>query len=348
MTQRRWIVLAIGQCVLIVVLIGLQFRHPPGGAVPGGDARPDRPDHPAAAVVPFTVQLTPEVVAASGIRSAALQALNVAAVDPDWAEVQSATPLAEARLRLQQADAEVDQWPVQVAAARLELERQRALFQQSGTTSQRVVDQAQASLRQLEQRAEAAQATRADVQAAVQAEFGAMVLDALRTPGGGALAEVLNGAQVLLLVASAADTGASQGEVLQTDGTPLHTVARRFAPATHALASTAAPSWYWLAKAAGLRAGQRVRLMPAASVHRGGTGVLLPEAAVVWQSGSAWIWQPSAAGTFVRRSVIPGAAVKGGWLVSAGLSPGQTVVVEGAQLLLSEESRAQIRNENGD
>jgi hypothetical protein len=53
--------------------------------------------------------------------------------------------------------------------------------------------------------------------------------------------------------------------------------------------------------------------------------------------------------TFVRRPVdtsqeLPG----GGWFNAEGFGPAEEVVVRGAQLLLSEELKFQIRNENED
>jgi hypothetical protein len=50
----------------------------------------------------------------------------------------------------------------------------------------------------------------------------------------------------------------------------------------------------------------------------------------------------------VRKEVATGNEVPGGWFNAANFEPGDEVVVSGAQLLLSEEQKFQIRNENED
>lgn len=74
-------------------------------------------------------------------------------------------------------------------------------------------------------------------------------------------------------------------------------------------------------------------------------GVLIPEAAVVWWQGKAWCYQQVAAGRFSRREVPTANPVAGGWFVPRRAEPGETLVVSGAQLLLSEELRSQLQME---
>ncbi|MET1083519.1 MAG: metal transporter, partial [Burkholderiales bacterium] len=84
---------------------------------------------------------------------------------------------------------------------------------------------------------------------------------------------------------------------------------------------------------------------------RGGAardGVAVPWAAVVYPGGKAWAYVQTGTDEFARRAVETGAAVEGGWFNDKGLEPGEAVVVSGAQLLLSEELKYQIRNENED
>ena len=75
-------------------------------------------------------------------------------------------------------------------------------------------------------------------------------------------------------------------------------------------------------------------------------GVRIPASAVVWWEGKAWIYRQQQEGEFERIEIPTGHAVPDGWFVAKGangLSDADRVVVTGAQLLLSEELRSQIR-----
>lgn len=72
-------------------------------------------------------------------------------------------------------------------------------------------------------------------------------------------------------------------------------------------------------------------------------GVLIPSAAVVWSHGKAWIYIQKNGTSFVRQEISVKAPVEGGWFEKTRPSPGEKIVTRGAQLLLSEEFRAQIQ-----
>ncbi|MHB8754931.1 MAG: efflux RND transporter periplasmic adaptor subunit [Candidatus Acidiferrales bacterium] len=75
-------------------------------------------------------------------------------------------------------------------------------------------------------------------------------------------------------------------------------------------------------------------------------GVMIPESAIVWWQGNAWVYQQTAPGRFARRLVPTNTPLENGIFVSSGFSPGNEIVVRGAQALLSEEFRSQIQPED--
>jgi hypothetical protein len=77
-------------------------------------------------------------------------------------------------------------------------------------------------------------------------------------------------------------------------------------------------------------------------------GVVIPVSAVVWHAGKAWAYVELGEEKFERREVATANELDGGWFNSGEFSAGEEVVVSGAQLLLSEEFKHQIRNENED
>ena len=72
------------------------------------------------------------------------------------------------------------------------------------------------------------------------------------------------------------------------------------------------------------------------------SGVAVPRAAVVRQSGKAWIYLQTGPDLFARREVVLEDPIADGWF-SRSPMPGDRVVTSGAQTLLSEEFKSQIQ-----
>ena len=74
-------------------------------------------------------------------------------------------------------------------------------------------------------------------------------------------------------------------------------------------------------------------------------GVVIPRSAMLRHGGRAWIYVKIADDKFERRDVVLHSPTSGGWFVTSGAADGEDVVADGAQLLLSEELKAQIASE---
>ena len=103
-------------------------------------------------------------------------------------------------------------------------------------------------------------------------------------------------------------------------------------------------TYYYSAPAELLRVGMRVNV---SSTTNAKTGVVIPNSAVVWYGGKAWAYFKSRPDQFVRKAIETETEANGGWL-NAHVENNAEVVVSGAQLLLSEEFKFQIKNENED
>lgn len=73
--------------------------------------------------------------------------------------------------------------------------------------------------------------------------------------------------------------------------------------------------------------------------------VKIPAAAIVWLQGRAWAYFRSGPKTFARREVATDAPAPDGGYFVKNVADGTRVVSRGAQMLLSEEFRAQIQEE---
>ena len=75
------------------------------------------------------------------------------------------------------------------------------------------------------------------------------------------------------------------------------------------------------------------------------SGFLIPSAAIVRMSGKAYVFVQTAANDFVRREVTLEPSLPEGFVATAGLRVGDRLVVQGAELLLSEELKSQLATE---
>lgn len=71
-------------------------------------------------------------------------------------------------------------------------------------------------------------------------------------------------------------------------------------------------------------------------------GAVIPADAIVWWQDRAWIYRRSSPDAFTRVPISTNQPASGGYVVP-DLPPGSEIVTRGAQLLLSEEFRAQLR-----
>ena len=112
-------------------------------------------------------------------------------------------------------------------------------------------------------------------------------------------------------------------------------------------------TYYYVAPAAQLRADMKVNVMlPQKNDSANQRGWVVPTSAVVWYGGKAWIYKKIQADRFKRLPISTDSPVSNGWYVESNdldqISAEDDIVISGAQLLLSEEFKYQIKNENED
>jgi hypothetical protein len=75
-----------------------------------------------------------------------------------------------------------------------------------------------------------------------------------------------------------------------------------------------------------------------------GSQFSIPASAVVWEEGKPWVYVQTSTDRFIRHGVA-GKQIQNRWLVNDGFKLGDRVVVQGAQLLLSQEFQSQHQGE---
>jgi hypothetical protein len=106
-------------------------------------------------------------------------------------------------------------------------------------------------------------------------------------------------------------------------------------------------TYFYHAKTKELRAGMQVNAI-SATTAKASDGVIIPNAAIIWYAGKSWVYKKTADDKFSRIPVVTDIEIGNGWFYQGNLKPDDQLVVSGAQLLLSEEFKSQITNENDD
>jgi hypothetical protein len=75
-------------------------------------------------------------------------------------------------------------------------------------------------------------------------------------------------------------------------------------------------------------------------------GVFIPDEAIVWNDGQAWVYVKLEDDLYQRRSLLSGLVAAGGVFMTDELSAADTLVMRGSQMLLSEEFRWQIEGDD--
>jgi hypothetical protein len=297
------------------------------------------------------VRVSAESQAASGIRVAPIRAAQSETSVQVYGSVVDVNPLLDLRGQFLAAAGETRAMRASVEAARVEYQRAQTLYQDDRNISEQ-------AMRSVESRYRVAQAR------LVSAEAAESVLgDSLRSLWGpvvGAWAMQSDSAalQTLLKRQSRLVRLVFPHELPRSSALPRILIApvsisgqqveaRFISESDQGSMVLPGKTYFYIVDGSDLRVGTRV----VATVTTGGEkrdGTIVPNEAVVWHAGKAWVYVMQDPETFARYEISIANELYDGWFQSGLLAAGDKVVVSGAQLLLSEELKFQIRNENED
>lgn len=276
--------------------------------------------------------------------------------------------LMDLRSRWMDAQAEVDEINAELDAARASLEHKSRLNVESRLVADRVVEEARARLAGGEARLQAAR-QKVDMlgqlltgSASAPAPFplsvvsGGEVVDVLARPG-----EVVEPGQPLLTIArydtlivrvalplgQHADLPLPPSRiVLQGDDDAVLAAQPVGEASKNDPVTNGQTLLYRLTSSIGRRYRPGTALtafIPVSGVTL--TGVTIPRSAVLRYGGKTWVYIKTDEDHFERRDVPLHTPTREGWFVVGGVAANASVVVAGAQLLLSEELKAEIESE---
>lgn len=251
--------------------------------------------------------------------------------------------LTDLRNAIATADAQLAKANAAVEVVRKDYERVKGLFQANQNVSEKVVQTAEGTLRTEEANARTAQAALNAARATARQRWGAVVSTWLAdgTPEFERL-RLQDDLLIQVTLAPSQSAGAAPPQAtVQTSGGRL--IAAKFvSPALRTDPKIQGRSFFYVVATedSDLLPGMNVSaLLPAGEPV---PGVVVPASAVVWLQGRPWVYAQVKLDRFARREVSTEQPVKAGWVQPKQFSPAEAFVVRGAQVLLSEEFRAQI------
>ena len=307
----------------------------------------------ATLILPIASQLQ------SGIVTTQLQAATHQSATTSFGTVEAIDGLLNLRTRYLAAIADGSVISSAMTSSQQNVKRLQQLNQDDKNVSDRVVQEAEATLNSDKAKLAASSTLANGIRDSMYQQWGATLANwAMQTSASNALQALLqpglkNG-EVLLKITLPFDVAPNKNTLLQISQIGTQTLlakARFVSDAPQADTTIQGKTYFYRAPANNLRAGMRITARLDAT-NKATSGVIVPHEAVVWFANQAWSYQKQGADKFIRRLISTEVEIESeaisGWYNTTGLVAGDELVISGAQLLLSEELKYQIKNENED
>ncbi|OYZ00385.1 MAG: hypothetical protein B7Y32_05785 [Methylophilales bacterium 16-45-7] len=298
------------------------------------------------------VMLSAETQRNSGITSSKVQKFSYQGSVKTFGSEVSIDKLIEAKTQYVALDTEMNIAKSSSQQLQLQLQRMKTLNDDDKNVSDSAVQEAQALVNANQAKIQAIQQQQFNLASAIELQWGE-ALSPLITGGQLAphLSRLFTRQNVLVQVSLPATANApvigNSIQISSLNERASSVKAIYISPATNADMSGIGKTYYYSAPAESLRVGMRVNVVQTNSSQHDVHGVLIPSSAVVWHGGKPWVYVKKQNNQFVRQPISTDTEIEEGWF-NQEISAGSEVVTNGAQLLLSEEFKYLIKNENED
>lgn len=272
----------------------------------------------------------------SGIRTKELGDAVTANGPAVYGTVIDLQPLVELSGRYASTLADLKAANTESATSQAELVRVKALYEDDQNVSLKALGAARAADAASAAKANVAQTTANAVAGSIRQQFGGKFAAWATSAGSSELAPFAARREVVVRIVLISKSGPAP-TTLTLYGNDQSPVQAQLVSASPQTDPNIQGQTYFYRVAAPLAVGTRV------IGHLGesqSSGLDIPAPAIVWYGGQPRAYVRTAATTFERRVVDQSMPRNGDYLVSNGFKSGEQVVISGAQLLLSEESRA--------
>ena len=267
------------------------------------------------------------------------------------AKVVDVRPMLSLQSRHNQAVASYNVAKVAERSAAQELTRLKSLAKGAGTVATKKVNYAQASYNEAKAKLQGLNFEIQAVKDEALQSWGKEISSWILTPGSKSWQQLLSHQDSLLLVTLPLNDSlpTEDGFIrLARDGERKKARKAYFVSSALITDTDIQGETYFFKTATGkLRIGMRLD----AWIPQGETalnGVFIPEQAIVWNAGQPWVYVQLEDDLYQRRSVSTGLSAAAGLFMEKDIQAGELLVTRGTQMLLSEEFRWQILDEDDD
>lgn len=299
-----------------------------------------------------TIALSEAAQKQSEIRTSRLKASAHQPNVTSYGNIIGIDNLIDLRTRYMSAKSEAEILRSSLARNKNEYSRLHALNLDDKNISDKALAIALADVNADEARVLAAESNAKNIAASMRQTWGeALTRLATANTTQGLMQKLINGEQVLIQITLPFDAPEPQSNssiVIAPSASPSYTMNAYFLSAAPISNTTIqGKTYFYHAKATNLRAGMQVTAILNKTSSKA-KGVVIPSTAVVWYGGKPWVYRQIAKDQFSRLPINTEIEIENGWFYTGSLKPDDLVVTSGAQLLLSEEFKYQITNENED
>ncbi|RKZ94101.1 MAG: hypothetical protein DRQ46_10485 [Gammaproteobacteria bacterium] len=311
----------------------------------------DHDDDEAIAESNMMVRIDDEIVDYIGVETLTLVETSFFPEAKALAKVVDLRPMLALRVRHSQALAALNVAKIAERAANQELIRLKSLAQGAGSVATKNISYAEATWREAKAELQGLNVNIQAVRDEAMQTWGDKVSDWILAPDSKQWQRLLSRQDSLLLVTLPIDVSMLP-EVsfirIARDGSREQARKAYFVSPALITDQLIQGETYFFKTATGkLRSGMRLDVW----VPQGNeplNGVFIPEQAIVWSSGQPWVYVQVDDDLYQRKTIQSGLTTAGGLFLEQGIDAGERLVIQGAQMLLSEEFRWQILDEDDD
>lgn len=312
------------------------------------DERDDDDDLPAGSMI---VVLDDEAEDYAGIETLNLIETAFFPEVKAQANVVDIRELLAVRANFNQARAALNVAKVAESSAKQELTRLKKLSQGGGSVATKNVNYAEASWREEKAKLQGLQFQLNDVKDQAKQAWGETVSSWVTSDDSKQLQRLISQQDSLLLVSLPAEQSlAANVSFIRISRDGKRQNARKAYFVSSAINSEhliQGETYYFRTATGKLRSGMRIDAwIPKADEAL--MGLYIPDEAVVWYAGQAWTYIELEEGKYQRRSLKGGLNTGNGIFVQQAINADEKLVISGSQMLLSEEFRWQIHDEDDD
>lgn len=299
------------------------------------------------------ITLSPAVQAQSDIKTTPVKASsNNFEATRNYGTVVAIDQLLELRTRYFAALAEAQVLSATLTNSKNELSRLKILNEDNKNISDKAVSIAQTTLNADEIKIAAANNNAKNIANSMRQYWGDVLAKEATKAQSASLQNLIDYKEVLIQITLPFDAPepkvGSSIKVSPVATNATYYIARYISRAPVSNATLPGKTYFYAAKTPDLRAGMQVNSLDTQQKKSNIKGVIIPNSAVVWYGGKPWVYQKFGSDQFSRLPISADIETDNGWFYAGKLKPNDLVVTSGAQLLLSEEFKYQITNENDD